>query len=93
MAQKQRSPAGLARDEKKQQQAAEAEQVWAEAAAIVGRCEAKAGCDHVHQFLHCAEFCDAGGEVVARRNPAGIHWAGDLGNAARMRVEGRRASA
>jgi hypothetical protein len=33
MAQKQRSPAGLARDEKKQQQAAEAEQVWAEAAA------------------------------------------------------------
>jgi hypothetical protein len=33
MAQKERSPASLARDEKKQQQAAEAEQVWAEAAA------------------------------------------------------------
>jgi hypothetical protein len=32
MAQKQRSPASLARDEKKQQQAGEAEQVWAEAA-------------------------------------------------------------
>ena len=33
MAQKERSPGSLARDEKKQQQAAEAEQVWAEAAA------------------------------------------------------------
>ena len=33
MAHKERSPASLARDEKKQQQAAEAEQVWAEAAA------------------------------------------------------------
>jgi hypothetical protein len=33
MAQKERSPATLARDEKRKQQAAEADQVWAEAAA------------------------------------------------------------
>jgi hypothetical protein len=33
MGQKERSPASLARDDKKQQQAAEAQQVWAEAAA------------------------------------------------------------
>jgi hypothetical protein len=45
MAQKERSPTSLARDEKKQQQAAEAEQVWAEAAA-----EAQATVDRTAQL-------------------------------------------